>query len=71
MTTIPPQQALLLKINGEELGINVTSTVGKKTKCARCWHRRADIGQDPEHPEICLRCVENLPNGKGEQRMYV
>lgn len=70
LTTVPPQQSLLLKINDEALSINVISTVGKKTKCARCWHRRADVGQDSEHPEICLRCVENLPNGNGEQRMY-
>ena len=70
LTTIPPEQVSLLNINGEVLGINVISTVGKKTKCARCWHRRSDVGQDPEHPEICIRCVENLPNGKGEQRIY-
>jgi isoleucyl-tRNA synthetase len=65
-----PKQAILATINAEELGINVISTVGKKTKCARCWHRRSDIGKNLEHPEICLRCVENLPDGKGEQRVY-
>jgi isoleucyl-tRNA synthetase len=70
LTSNPPQQALLFKINTEELAVNVISTVGKKTKCARCWHRRSDVGKDLKHPEICLRCVENLPNGKGEQRVY-
>lgn len=70
LTSTPPQQALLFKIDAEELAINIISTVGKKTKCARCWHRRADVGRDPKHPEICLRCVENLPDGKGEQRIY-
>lgn len=39
-------------------------------KCARCWHRREDVGAHAEHPEICGRCVENLPEGKGEQRLY-
>ncbi|MDO8675979.1 MAG: isoleucine--tRNA ligase [Candidatus Omnitrophota bacterium] len=29
-------------------------------KCARCWHLRLDVGKDPSHPEICLRCVENI-----------
>ncbi len=40
------------------------------TKCARCWHRRADIGVDKNHPDICGRCVKNLPEGEGEQRNY-
>jgi isoleucyl-tRNA synthetase len=38
-------------------------------KCARCWHRREDIGRDPRHPEICARCVTNL-DGPGETRRY-
>ncbi len=38
-------------------------------KCIRCWHYRADVGADPKHPEICLRCVENV-DGKGEDRKY-
>lgn len=29
-------------------------------KCERCWHYRADIGQDAAHPHICARCVINL-----------
>ncbi|MBI3315068.1 MAG: isoleucine--tRNA ligase [Candidatus Omnitrophica bacterium] len=29
-------------------------------KCPRCWHLRLDVGRDPSHPEICLRCVENI-----------
>ena len=36
-------------------------------KCGRCWHVREDVGQDPEHPEICKRCVSNL-HGQGESR---
>jgi isoleucyl-tRNA synthetase len=38
-------------------------------KCARCWHRRADVGADPAHPEICGRCVDNIA-GPGEQRRF-
>jgi isoleucyl-tRNA synthetase len=38
-------------------------------KCARCWHRRPDVGADPEHPGICGRCVENVA-GAGETRRY-
>jgi len=36
-------------------------------KCDRCWHWRADVGADAEHPEICGRCVDNL-YGAGESR---
>ena len=38
-------------------------------KCARCWHRRADVGHDARHPELCGRCVTNL-EGPGETRKY-
>jgi isoleucyl-tRNA synthetase len=38
-------------------------------KCARCWHRRPDIGEDPRHPELCGRCVSNL-EGPGETRSF-
>jgi len=36
-------------------------------KCGRCWHWRADVGADPQHPELCGRCVTNL-YGDGEVR---
>ncbi|MDR2166037.1 MAG: isoleucine--tRNA ligase [Zoogloeaceae bacterium] len=36
-------------------------------KCERCWHVREDVGQNPEHPDICGRCVSNL-FGNGEKR---
>ena len=39
------------------------------TKCERCWHYRADVGQDPAHPTICGRCTSNL-FGAGEDRKY-
>lgn len=38
-------------------------------KCARCWHRRADVGSNHDHPDICSRCVENIA-GQGEVRHY-
>ncbi|WKE64963.1 isoleucine--tRNA ligase [Gallaecimonas kandeliae] len=39
-------------------------------KCERCWHHRLDVGQNPEHPGICIRCVTNV-DGEGEQRFFV
>jgi len=50
-------------------GAWITVGVQDAPKCARCWHRRADVGVDPRHPEICGRCVGNL-NGPGETRRY-
>jgi len=38
-------------------------------KCIRCWHRRADVGCSPAHPEICGRCVSNI-EGPGEARRH-
>lgn len=41
-----------------ELQINIAASGHQK--CERCWHYRADIGQDAAHPHICGRCVVNL-----------
>jgi isoleucyl-tRNA synthetase len=38
-------------------------------KCVRCWHKRADVGSNPAHPEICVRCVTNL-DGAGETHRF-
>ncbi len=50
-------------------GYKVSVGVSEHEKCIRCWHRRADVGSSPEHPEICGRCVGNV-TGPGEQRTY-
>ncbi|MSQ92337.1 MAG: isoleucine--tRNA ligase [Gammaproteobacteria bacterium] len=50
-------------------GAWITVGVQDASKCARCWHRRPDVGVDPRHPEICARCVSNL-DGHGETRHY-
>ena len=39
------------------------------TKCARCWHRRANVGRHDLHRELCGRCVNNV-DGPGEVRVY-
>jgi isoleucyl-tRNA synthetase len=45
------------------------ATPSAHAKCIRCWHYRADVGANAEHPEICLRCVSNV-DGPGEDRKY-
>ncbi|MCI5851404.1 MAG: isoleucine--tRNA ligase [Sutterellaceae bacterium] len=37
-------------------------------KCVRCWHYEADVGSNPEYPDLCPRCVANL-FGSGETRL--
>lgn len=51
-------------------GVRVKVTASAFVKCARCWHYRADVGSHTQHADICLRCVDNLPDGKGEQRRF-
>lgn len=51
-----------------KLAVNVQPASGEK--CVRCWHIRDDIGVNPAHPEICGRCVTNLPDGEGEVRSF-
>lgn len=49
------------------IAVSVSNAAG--TKCTRCWHIKEDVGQHPEHPELCNRCVENV-DGDGEVRHY-
>jgi isoleucyl-tRNA synthetase len=36
-------------------------------KCTRCWHRDSSVGQSKSHPEICLRCEENIDSSGGSK----
>jgi isoleucyl-tRNA synthetase len=68
-TTVTHPDAVLVQINNEELGVKVTAL--SFPKCARCWHRREDVGSVVEHPTICVRCVKNLSENTGEKRLYL
>ncbi|MOA08117.1 Isoleucine--tRNA ligase [compost metagenome] len=50
-------------------GLKLKVVKSGHAKCGRCWHFRADVGANPEHPEICARCADNI-SGKGEVRHY-
>ncbi|PID33843.1 MAG: isoleucine--tRNA ligase [Thiotrichales bacterium] len=52
-------------VEGVWLSVNASTF----EKCVRCWHQREDVGINPEHPELCDRCVENVA-GDGEARLY-
>ena len=53
--------------NGDNIKIEVTKS--SHAKCVRCWHLRADVGNDKNHPDLCTRCIENV-DGLGETRKY-
>ena len=38
-------------------------------KCVRCWHFIDDVGSNPEHPDVCGRCIDNI-SGQGEARAH-
>jgi isoleucyl-tRNA synthetase len=62
-----PDTAVQAELPGVQLWLRVTPSA--HAKCVRCWHHREDVGVNPEHPELCGRCVENVA-GAGEQRRY-
>ncbi|WP_294912226.1 isoleucine--tRNA ligase [Tatumella sp. UBA2305] len=50
-------------------GLKVVLTKAEGEKCPRCWHYTTDVGQNPEHAEICGRCYTNVA-GAGEERKF-
>jgi isoleucyl-tRNA synthetase len=63
-----PAAAHLVEVENAKLWISAEAS--RNAKCIRCWHHRPDVGTHAGHPEICGRCVENLPDGSGESRRY-
>jgi isoleucyl-tRNA synthetase len=59
-----------LAIDVEDAQAWIAAVRSDEKKCIRCWHYRPDVGSVAEHPEICGRCVRNLPGGPGEDRLY-
>jgi isoleucyl-tRNA synthetase len=56
-----------LRAVGSEAEESITVMPSAHPKCERCWHWRADVGQDTSHPGLCGRCLSNL-FGAGEPR---
>ncbi len=64
----PVEAKSIKNSDGAEYSIVVKKSNHKK--CVRCWHHREDVGSIAQHPELCSRCVSNLPDGQGESRKY-
>ncbi len=65
----PPDSSIKLQ-NSDGTDFFVEVRKSNHQKCVRCWHLREDVGNDQQHPELCGRCVSNLPTGPGEERRY-
>ncbi|MFT5135861.1 MAG: isoleucyl-tRNA synthetase [Arenicella sp.] len=50
-------------------GLKVLVEANQDEKCVRCWHRQPEVGSIAEHPELCVRCVDNI-DGEGESRLH-
>jgi isoleucyl-tRNA synthetase len=59
--------ASAVKATQEEVWIEVKPS--SHLKCVRCYQLRGDVGSNPQHPEICARCVLNV-EGPGEERHF-
>ena len=57
-------------VNLAREGVWVAVKPTQDPKCVRCWQRRADVGANAVHPELCGRCVANV-EGPGEERHFV
>ena len=55
--------------SSEGEGCRIVVRPSGDAKCIRCWHRRPDVGQVADHPEICARCASNV-EGDGEGRRF-
>jgi len=53
---------------GKTLEISIENI--NEEKCTRCWHRDSSVGKSKSHPEVCIRCEENI-DSSGEVRYFV
>ena len=43
------------EIGGEQLEVKVERALG--TKCERCWVYNEEVGENPDHPGLCPKCL--------------
>ncbi len=67
-TVRPVSEAGSAEVTSYE-GLRVKVTPAAHAKCERCWHHREDVGTDPEHKDLCGRCIINV-EGPGETRSF-
>ncbi|MEO7073545.1 MAG: isoleucine--tRNA ligase [Rhodanobacter sp.] len=63
-----PEDAVQVAIDGAQVWLS--ASVSDAPKCIRCWHRRADVGSHPQHPELCGRCISNVDTAGEDRRWF-
>ena len=63
-------QADYLENDRKKDGLRTSITRSNGKKCVRCWHFTSDVGGSIDHPQLCLRCIDNL-EWPGEARSHV
>jgi isoleucyl-tRNA synthetase len=48
---------------GPLAGLSVAVARHPGLKCPRCWNYVAELGTDPDHPDVCGRCAPKLAEG--------
>jgi len=70
LTLKPLAEAPTEAIDCSVEGFKVVAAKAVGEKCVRCWHISSTLGQHPDHPQLCPRCVSNVV-GSGEKRVYL
>jgi isoleucyl-tRNA synthetase len=51
------------RIEADEAEPDATISLAPGTKCARCWRVLEEVGTQPKHPALCLRCTDAVESG--------
>ncbi len=56
-------------VKATQEGVWIEVKPSTNPKCVRCYQLRGEVGSNPNHPDICTRCVLNI-EGPGEERYF-
>ena len=60
LLTEPPDALDFIHKSTELDGLVLRIIKAPGEKCERCWTYRISVGENPNHPTLCDRCVANL-----------
>ena len=46
-----------------QVGNPTSAKVAEGTKCVRCWRVLPEVGLQPSHPTLCVRCADAVESG--------
>jgi isoleucyl-tRNA synthetase len=69
-TLLPATDKPADAIESSVAGLSLVLSASEHARCDRCWHQTPEVGSNDTHPELCVRCIDNV-DGEGEQRLHV